>query len=91
MIAVAGTISAFFAFVLAKILAGRRRAAQVGPSTMVGQHGQVRRGGLVAVRGELWQARTSDGGPLDDGEEVEVRGVEGLSLVVRRLGAPAAV
>ena len=53
-------------------------------------HGVVR-GGLVAVRGELWQARSSAGEPLVTGEEVVVQGIEGLSLVVRPVGTPASV
>jgi membrane-bound serine protease (ClpP class) len=90
-LAVAGSISLFFAFALAKVVAIRRRPATVGSHTMLGTLGQVRRDGLVAVRGELWQARSEDGEPLDLGEEVEVVGIEGLSLVVRRAATPAAV
>ena len=52
------TVSLFFVLALAKVVAdpppagrGRRR------STLVGTHGLVRRDGLVAVKGELWQAR----------------------------------
>jgi membrane-bound serine protease (ClpP class) len=44
----------------------------------------VRPDGHVAVRGELWEARSEDGEPLEPGEEVEVVGLEGLALVVRR-------
>ena len=58
---------------------------------IIGAHGQVRRDGLVAVRGELWQARDEDGGDLELGEEVEVVRVEGLSLVVRQVQTPAHV
>jgi membrane-bound serine protease (ClpP class) len=90
-LAVAGAFSLFFAFALAKILQVRRRPASVGAHTIVGARGQVRRDGLVAVRGELWQARGDDGEALEAGDEVEVVGVEGLSLVVRRAREPAHV
>ena len=90
-LAVAGTITAFFVFALAKIVQIRRRPPAVGTNTLVGVHGQVRRDGLVAIRGELWQARSEDGEPLEAGEEVEVRRLEGLELVVRPAREPAAV
>jgi membrane-bound serine protease (ClpP class) len=88
-LAVAGTFSLFFAFVLVKVMQVRRRPATVGSNTLAGAHGLVRRDGHVAVRGELWQARAEDGGPLGVGDEVEVVGLEGLSLVVRRVKTPA--
>jgi membrane-bound serine protease (ClpP class) len=89
-LSVAGVFSLFFAFVLTKVVQVRRRPASVGPQTILGAHGQVRRDGLVAIRGELWQARTEDGEPLEEGDEVDVVGVEGLSVTVRptRTAAP---
>ena len=88
---VAVLISLFFAFALAKIVQIRRRPVTVGPHTMLGARGQVRRDGLVAVRGELWQARSVGGEPLDAGDEVEVVGVEGLAVIVRPTRIPAQV
>jgi len=90
-LSVAATFSLFFAFALAKVVQIRRRPVSVGTHTLIGEHGLVRRDGHVAVRGELWQARSEDGGPLETGEEVEVLGLEGLSLVVRRVQTPAHV
>jgi membrane-bound serine protease (ClpP class) len=90
-LAVAGTLTAFFLLALAKVVQTRRRQPAVGMNTLVGAHGEIRRDGLVAIRGELWQARTEEGEPLEPGEEVEVAGVEGLELVVRPAREPAAV
>jgi membrane-bound serine protease (ClpP class) len=90
-LSVAATVSLFFAFALAKVLQTRRRPVEVGINTLVGARGQVRREGLVAVRGELWQARDEHGQPLEPGEDVEVLAVEGLALVVRRAGTLAPV
>jgi membrane-bound serine protease (ClpP class) len=90
-LSVAGTFSLFFLFVLAKVLQIRRRPAEVGAHMLVGARGQVRRDGLVAVKGELWQARTEDGEELAPGDEVDVLGVEGLELRVRRAEAPTPV
>ncbi|MGZ4388665.1 MAG: NfeD family protein [Gaiellaceae bacterium] len=79
-------IGGFWAFAIGKALAIRRRPALMGPSDVVGQHGEVRRDGLVFVRGELWHAHSDDGAPLRPGDEVEVERVEdGLVLGVRRL------
>jgi membrane-bound serine protease (ClpP class) len=90
-LAVAGAISLFFALALAKVIQIRRRPPAVGTNTIVGAHAQVRRDGFVAVRGELWQARSEDDEPLEPGEEVEVVGIDGLALVVRAARTPAAV
>jgi len=90
-LAVAGTLTAFFLLALAKVVQIRRRPPAVGMNTLVGAHGEVRRDGLVAIRGELWQARAEEGELLEPGEEIEVAGVEGLELVVRPAREPAAV
>jgi membrane-bound serine protease (ClpP class) len=83
VLAIAGTLTLFLAFAVVKVVQVRRRPSAVGAATLTGAHGTVRRGGLVAVKGELWQARSSDGGPLTTGDEVVVEGVEGgLQLVV---------
>jgi membrane-bound serine protease (ClpP class) len=61
----------------------RRRPVSVGPQSIVGERGQVRRGGLVFVHGELWRARADE--PLQPGDEVEVEGIaDGLVLDVRK-------
>ncbi len=83
-IAIAGTVALFLAFVVAKVVQVRRQPVAVGTPVLTGAAGVVRRGGLVAVKGELWQARSSDGEPLTTGDEVVVEEVEGLRLVVQR-------
>ena len=90
-LAVALTVSAFFAFALAKVVQIRRRPPSVGPNAIVGSHGRVRTNGLVSVNGELWKAREADGEDLARDEDVEVVALEGLELVVRRVETPAPV
>jgi membrane protein implicated in regulation of membrane protease activity len=63
----------------------------VGPQTLVGTHGQVGRDGLVSVNGELWRARETDGEQLARGEDVEIVGLDGIELVVRRMRTAAPV
>jgi membrane-bound serine protease (ClpP class) len=79
---VAATLGLFWAVAISKAVQVRRRPVSVGPQHIVGKTGEVREGGLVFVNGELWQARTPDGSPLEPGEHVTVEGVDGLTLTV---------
>jgi len=81
---IGGAIGAFWAFALGKGFAARRQPIRVGPQTIVGKTGEVRAPNLVFVNGELWRAHADDGGELVPGEEVEVEGIHGLELTVRR-------
>jgi membrane-bound serine protease (ClpP class) len=90
-LAVAVTLSAFFALTLTKVVQARRKPPSTGPQMIVGAHGHVGRDGLVSVKGELWKARETDGQQLTMGEDVEVVALDGLELVVRRVKAPAPV
>jgi len=83
VLAVSAAIGSFMAFALGKAVQARRRPSLLG--TMVGEHGVARRDDLVFVRGELWQAQTEDGKPLEPGERVEVDSVQGLRLIVHRV------
>ena len=58
----------------------RRRKSPVGADALVGQTAVVATPTQVRVAGELWAARSDD--LLRVGEEVVVRGVDGLTLVV---------
>jgi membrane protein implicated in regulation of membrane protease activity len=58
----------------------RRRKSPVGADALVGQTAVVATPTQVRVAGELWTARSDD--PLRVGEEVVVRGVDGLTLLV---------
>jgi membrane-bound serine protease (ClpP class) len=90
-VAVAVTVSAFFALALAKVVQIRRRPPSVGPNAIVGSHGEVRTDGLVSVNGELWKARVENGERLARGDDIEVVALDGLELVVRRVKTPAPV
>jgi membrane-bound serine protease (ClpP class) len=61
----------------------RRRRPRVGVEAMVGRRAAVLEDGWVRVQGERWRAQAEDG-PLLPGETVEVTGVDGLTLRVRR-------
>jgi membrane-bound serine protease (ClpP class) len=85
VISITVVIGGLWAFGLTKAVQARRQPVSVGPQEIVGQIGEVRRDGLVAVRGELWKVHTREGQELQPGQQVEVEGVEGLSLDVRPL------
>ena len=87
LIGVAATLAGLMALVVVKIVQVRESPVAVGPSTFAGTSGVVRNAGLVFVNGELWRARTEDGAPLRQGDEVEVERMDGLELVVRPRGA----
>jgi membrane-bound serine protease (ClpP class) len=83
VIAITGTLGGFMAFALGKAVQARRRPSAM--PAMVGAEGVARSDGLVFVRGELWQAATEDGSPLEPGARVLVDDVQGLRLKVHRV------
>ena len=65
----------------------RRRRAVTGVEALIGKTAVVSSPTQVRVAGEIWEARSAD--LLVVGEEVEVTGVDGLTLQVsRRSRAP---
>jgi membrane-bound serine protease (ClpP class) len=83
VITVTGLIGGFMAFALGKAVHARRQPSAI-PS-MIGAGGVVRDDGMVFVRGELWQATSTDGTLLEPGARVLVDGVQGLRLTVHRV------
>lgn len=89
VIAIAALVSlAFFAFVITAVTRAHRIPATTGMQGMVGARGVVRLplqpAGQVLIHGELWKAESEEG-PLPAGEAVQVVGVEGMVLRVRRM------
>jgi membrane-bound ClpP family serine protease len=69
-----------------KALAMRRRRPRAGPEDLIGRIGVMQHGDVV-VSGERWRARRSwidDGHALEEGDQVVVEQVQGLTLSVRR-------
>jgi len=83
LITVAVVLGGAWAFALGKAVQVRRRPVTVGVHELVGAPAVVRQDGYVAVRGELWRARSLDGQPLRPGDRVRVEDVNGLVLGVR--------
>ena len=76
VLAIAATLAGLMALVAVKIVQVRRAPVVTGSSELLGQVGVVREtarpDGHVFVHGELWQARTNDGEPLEPGTQVKV-------------------
>jgi membrane-bound serine protease (ClpP class) len=83
LITVAVALGGAWAFALGKAVQVRRRPVTVGVHELVGAPAVVRQDGYVAVRGELWRARSVDGQPLRPGDRVRVEDINGLVLSVR--------
>jgi membrane-bound serine protease (ClpP class) len=87
VIALAVVTGLFFAFAIAKVAQAQRRPAVTGREGLIGQLAQARSildpSGTVLIKGELWDATAQDG-PIAVGESVEIVGVEGFILRVKR-------
>ena len=81
-------ISAIFLTIVTFALRAQRRRIEVGREALIGRTGisktELAPTGMVQVAGELWSARLEDRTrSVPAGQDVEVTGVEGLSLKVR--------
>ncbi|MCH7697993.1 MAG: nodulation protein NfeD [Chloroflexi bacterium] len=84
---VAIVIAAFFIMIMSALLRSRRAPAMMGIDAMVGRAAVARSildpGGVVFMDGARWQAHTS-GPKIEEGEDVIVTEVEGLTLTVEK-------
>jgi membrane-bound serine protease (ClpP class) len=90
-IPVAIVTTLFFAVAVGLSIRTMRTKPVTGREGMLGARGTARTAiapaGTVEVHGELWQAESDP--PLQAGDPVEVIGIDGLRLRVRRGGGPA--
>ena len=81
-------ISAFFIGVITLVVKAQRTRIKSGEQAIVGETGEVRetikigKTGKVFVHGEYWNAESNQ--TILPGEKVEVIGVKGLKLIVRK-------
>jgi membrane-bound serine protease (ClpP class) len=80
-------------FLVRLAVAAQRRRSETGAAGMLGERGVVLEAippggvGRVSVHGEIWNATAADA--VAAGTRVEVAGLDGLTLTVRRPDAPA--
>ncbi len=89
VIATGVVIAGGFFGLVALAVRAQRQPVVMGPPVMIGREGVVRSDlnpqGEVRVSGESWTARPAEGeGPLLSGTRVEVVGMDGLKLRVRK-------
>ena len=64
----------------------RHKKSATGAINLTGSRGVVQTrldpDGAILVDGELWPARASDGGVLEEGQTVRVRGLDGPIVIV---------
>jgi membrane-bound serine protease (ClpP class) len=85
----AAAAGGFFLFVVTSIIRIRRQPAVTGVNTLIGRRAVARSpldpAGMVFVDGEHWSATVEDG-RVEEGEEVVVTAIQGLKLIVRKMG-----
>jgi len=82
-------ISGFFVFVITYVVKARVRRPVTGAEGMIGGEGVAKTKlnpyGKIWIWGEMWNARTEFPEEIiKKGEKVEVRGLEGMRLIVKR-------
>ena len=83
VVVTSGSVALGFAVILAYALRAQRRPKMMETQSLVGQIGEARSADSVQVASELWSAR-AENGQLEPGDQVEVVGVQGLKVVVRK-------
>jgi membrane-bound serine protease (ClpP class) len=84
-----------FLYISRKVIRTTRHLPKrAGTEEMVGGEAEARSSidptGKAFMRGTLWSARLADGvSPVEFGDKVKVEAVDGLTLVVRPVAAPA--
>jgi membrane-bound serine protease (ClpP class) len=89
VVAMGALTAGLFALLLSLVLRAQRRPLAVGAPALIGRVGEVRQRvapiGQVQVAGELWAAEIDPHeAAIEEGARVEVTGVDGLRLQVRR-------
>jgi membrane-bound serine protease (ClpP class) len=83
---VGGAVATIMFVIASLVVRSHRARPRLGTQGMIGEVGVARHRlapeGTVVVRGEYWTAESDE--PVDVGERVEVTGVDGLRLRVRR-------
>ncbi|MFA6234238.1 MAG: nodulation protein NfeD [Bacteroidota bacterium] len=94
IIAITFCTAAFFLFIIGKGLAAMKRKPTTGIEGMLGEHGRtidrLHPEGSVAIRGEIWYARSADGSHIPAEAEVRVTALENLTLIVEETRAQQA-
>ena len=87
ILSVAGFTFLLIVVALAFIIKSLRSRVTTGAQGMIGKRGKTRTPlapeGMVFLHGELWNARSLDGGPIAENAKIEVVSMEGMELIVK--------
>ena len=88
LVIVAVAMASLFSFIVYKVAKARLSKVKTGKEALIGARGiavsDLKPKGEIRVVGEFWQAKAKDE-EIKKGEVVEVIGLEGLFLIVRRV------
>ncbi len=91
IVGVTAATAAFFLLVIGAAIRAHRRQPVTGREGLIGQRGVAKTAlvpeGQIFISGELWKAKCDEA--VEPGDEVEVTGVFGLTLQVRKLSQEA--
>ncbi|MEE8503513.1 MAG: nodulation protein NfeD [candidate division NC10 bacterium] len=91
IIGVTAATTGFFLLVIGAAIRAHRRQPVTGHEGLIGQIALVKTAlkpeGQIFLRGEIWKARSEE--PVKPGGQVEVTGISGLTLKVRKLSPEA--
>ena len=86
-------LGGFFVFIISKAVQARHRRVRTGTDELIGERAVVRSPldpvGHVFLQGALWRAVADDGARIEVGDTVEVVGIDGLTLSVRKADSPS--
>ncbi len=89
ILSTAGTTAALIVVALAAVIATHRRKVVTGAQGMEGSRGKTVTAlapeGKIIVRGEYWSARSVSGDAIEEGANVEITTLDGMTAVVRKI------
>ena len=87
ILAVVAAVAAFFFIMHKAIVPGLRRRKVTGAEALIGETGVVTQAltpqGMIKIKDEYWKAKSAEG-TINIGEQVEVLGISGLVLEVKK-------
>ena len=90
IVATAVALGLFFFFIVGKAVATLKMRPSTGAERLIGMTGIVKapiappERGIVLADGTRWQAVSADDTPITEGETVEIVGVQGLTVTVKK-------
>jgi membrane-bound serine protease (ClpP class) len=89
ILSITGTTAFLIVVALAAVIRTHKRRVTTGEQGMIGLTGKaithIGPEGKIFVRGEIWNARSENGEPLEEGDRVEIMALEGMTVLVKKM------